>query len=154
MSALAGLIRWNEAPLGALVDHIVTTYHRPMPAALRDLQALARRAFGAALDDRLGELRDLLAEHMRREEQLVFPWLRRVHQDGAAVLVSLLEREHDDAERRIRDLIALAEAGGGAPRSATALAARLRALAADHSEHVRLEDGVLFPRALVACASR
>lgn len=149
MSVTATASRWDDAPLGALIDYIVTTYHRPLPDTLLEIEALAKSAFGAALADGVADLRELLVEHMRREEELVFPWLRRRSPNGAGLVVNLLEHEHGDTFHRVRAMHALVDGRGGrAPRSLGALKRRLRELELVLGEHIRLENEILFPRAL------
>jgi len=144
---------WDEAPLGALIDHIVATYHRPLPAMLARLQAAARQALGAQLTERIDELRGLLLDHLRREEELVFPWLRRPSPGAAGVLVSLLEHEHGDAVRCVRDLRrTVASLAGASAEMTRAVTNELRVLEAALEEHIQLENQVLFPRALAASA--
>lgn len=151
MSSILTADRWNDAPLGALIDHIVATYHRPLPEALRRLRILARGGLARELDDRLAALGELLLEHTHREEELVFPWLRRSVQHGAGVLVTLLEHEHGDVVRQLAELRAMTSApGASASGSRRALSSHLGALQVALVEHLRLESCVLFPRALVA----
>ncbi len=143
--------RWDEAPLGDLIDHLVTAYHRPLVRALATLPRHARGAVGPDFAGRVEELRELLVEHMRREEELVFPWLRRPRPGGAELLVHLLEHEHGDTLRRVRVLRAeVAARARVAPRAARALSARLRRLERGLDAHILLENRVLFPRALAA----
>ncbi len=55
----------------------------------------------------------------------------------------------------LRELRGLVQAGvATAPRSSGKLAARLRELEVALDEHIRLENSVLFPRALVADTSQ
>lgn len=137
--------------LGALIDHIIATYHRPLPRMLGRLASAARRVGGAALAAQVDELGVLLREHMHREEVLVFPWLRRDNRTAAGVLVNLLEHEHGDVVRQLQELQRLATAHAGAGgRAAGALSAQLRALEVALDEHIHLENHVLFPRALAA----
>lgn len=145
---------WDQRPLGALIDHIVAAYHRPQPAELARLQALAEHLPGGAVAAGLAGLRELLREHTRREEELVFPWLRGGNQRSAGLLVNLLEHEHGDIERGLRDLTRLcapdaAEPDRVAARVRRELAAGLRAFERTLDVHLRLENRVLFPRALV-----
>jgi len=143
--------RWDEAPLGALIDHIVETYHRPLPGMLTRLAAAATAALGATFAAQIDDLKGLLLDHMRREEELVFPWLRRPSPGSAGVLVTLLEREHDDAVRCVRELRQTLADLAAAPRATNdSLTAQLRDLEQALEEHVTLENQVLFPRALAA----
>jgi regulator of cell morphogenesis and NO signaling len=151
--------RWEHASIDELIDHIVDTYHRPLPGAL----ACAAAAVRAALDaqtarDRanlaraaatLERITELLIEHQRQEEELVFPWLRSPERASAGLLVSLLERDHHEIERLIADLGGLASSieHGAEQRP---FAASLVELAAALHRHLDLENHVLFPRALAA----
>ena len=84
---------FTDAPLGALLDHIVSRYH----TALReDHPRLGRMADKVAevhgsrhpelreLSDVYRELRDALTPHLATEEQRVFPAIRRVAEPGGA----------------------------------------------------------------------
>ncbi|MCA9675820.1 MAG: hemerythrin domain-containing protein [Kofleriaceae bacterium] len=145
---------WDDAPLGALIDHIVATYHRPLPAMLARLRALAARGVDGAVVAGLQDLSSLLLDHMRREEELVFPWLRRRSRNTAGVLVNLLEHEHVDAVHRVQKLHVLAGAGEHdapvAPRGGGPLVELLRELEHALVAHIALENQVLFPRGLAA----
>jgi iron-sulfur cluster repair protein YtfE (RIC family) len=153
------LARWEHAPLDELIDHIIDTYHRPLPGAL----ACAAAAVRAALDaqtarDRaklgraattLERITELLLEHQRQEEELVFPWLRSRDRASAGLLVSLLERDHREIEREIAELGALA-ASLDHDALRRPFAAALAGLAEELHQHLDLENRVLFPRALAA----
>ena len=151
------LARWEQAPIEDLIDHIVDTYHRPLPGALAcaaaairaglDAQGARDRANLARAAASLERITELLLEHQRQEEELVFPWLRSRDRTSAGLLVSLLERDHHEIEREIADLGALAASidhdGERRPFATT-----LGALADELHRHIELENRVLFPRAL------
>lgn len=151
---------WAERPLGALIDHIIAAYHRPLPAELARLLALAEQLPGGGLVRGLTGLRELLREHTRREEDLVFPWLRGGSRRSAGLLVNLLEHEHGDIERCLRELTDLcvphADADVDADPEAWVrreLSAGLHAFDRALAAHLRLENRVLFPRALTGAVS-
>lgn len=136
-----------ERSLAELVEHVVAGFHRPTPqlfddaeAELRSLGATAARALEA-----LADLRAQLISHMAKEETVLFPWLvsERAHTAGAPIRV--MQLEHLDTLAyldRVRALASAAFAGAASPH--------LDALERSLRDHVRIEDEVLFPRALVA----
>jgi regulator of cell morphogenesis and NO signaling len=75
--------RWREAPLTALLDHIVETYHRRLDEELPRLELMARKVLHVHGDkvpdvlpapvDTFLELRRELEDHMAKEEQILFP---------------------------------------------------------------------------------
>ena len=154
---------FTDAPLGALLDHIVSRYH----AALReDLPRLGRMADKVAevhgsrhpelreLSDVYRELRDELTPHLATEEQRVFPAVRRVAEPGGTAedvqrALHALEEEHDRAGvalARLRTLsggFAVPEDGCATYR---ALYEGLARFERELHEHVHLENNVLFPR--------
>lgn len=140
--------RWIEAPLEDLIAHIVISYHGPLPARLSRIAELTRAVFGTALDERLAELGLLLLEHTRREEELVFPWLRRCNPGSAGMLVNLLEREHHEVVHRIDTLRRFAGSVVHRRRGLLELSAQLAVFDAELEIHMGLENRVLFPRAL------
>ena len=122
--------RWENAPLGDLIDYIVRAYHRPLPVTLARLAAHAHGTRRAKLE----RLRELVVDHMREEEELVFPWLRSPQSRTAGMLVHLLERDHREIEGVLGEL-------EGASGELDEVVRTLREL-------FRLEGQVLFPRAL------
>ncbi len=137
------LRRWEHAPISDLIDYIVRAYHRPLPATLARLVSLAPRG-----RDQLEHLRDLVVEHLREEEELVFPWLRSRERSSAGVLVHLLERDHREIERSLGELDVLVDIAD-ASREARAFAIAFREIAGALRALFRFENTVLFPRALV-----
>jgi regulator of cell morphogenesis and NO signaling len=92
---------WSEAPLDALIDHIVDTHHAYLREELPRLDALLTRvvaAHGDAVDwlaptqDVFTTLRDDLYAHMESEEDRVFPAIRRLATDPSAVLDDGIEQ--------------------------------------------------------------
>jgi regulator of cell morphogenesis and NO signaling len=154
---------FTDAPLGALLDHIVSRYH----AALReDLPRLGRMADKVAevhggrhpelheLARVYGGLRDELLPHMGAEEERVFPALRRLAEadpQAADVQSALhaLEEEHDRAGVALARLRSLSH-GFTVPDDACAtyraLYEGLVRFERELHEHVHLENNVLFPR--------
>ncbi len=143
--------------LAALTRHIENRYHARHREQLPALVALAERVedvhFG---DEDLPEglsllLRRLIGElevHMKKEELLLFPAIRRGGLPGTAEKVAAMRADHDDhaqEQAEIRRLTRNLTLPGGACRTWAALYAGLEEFLADLSEHIRLENDELFP---------
>lgn len=157
---------WAYEPLGALIAHIEAAYHAPLQEELPRLRALSAKVaqvHGARawqlgrLDAALGELATELVAHMRKEEQVLFPAIRRLETgDGSsafpvAVPISVMEQEHEHAGQLLAEIRALTD-GFSVPEwgcaTVRALYHGLAELEAAMHVHVHLENNVLFPRAI------
>ena len=153
--------RWLEAPLPELVEHIVTTFHRPLREELPRLELMARKVARVhadrdpegrlpALVDTFVALRGELEEHMEEEEESLFPALLDRRSDvGVAAFVD----DHTVAGaalERLRELTDGYVAPADACNTWRALWAGLAALESTMHEHVHLENNVLVPRAAAA----
>ena len=156
---------WTREPLGALIDHIVRTYHMPLRDELPRLEAMAAkvaRVHGAKaphlarVDALVPELSADLTLHMQKEEGMLFPAINALAADRAPGIpigapIHVMEHEHDRAGEVLAEL---REITGGyvAPPWACgtfqALYQGLAELESDMHQHVHLENNVLFPRAL------
>lgn len=155
--------------LTELADQIEKVHHGYLKAELPRLAALAdkvARVHGGS-DPRLvtvqGVFRALaedLAFHLQKEEQVLFPAIREMERSGSAggfhcgslaAPVSVMEGDHADAAAALKQLRGLT-GGYAAPEWACntylALLDGLRRLDEDMAEHVRKEEGQLFPRAM------
>jgi regulator of cell morphogenesis and NO signaling len=152
---------WENAPLEAVIDHILATYHRPLDEELPRIEAMAGRVYevhGSKDPERLGEivrvygaLKADLEPHMQKEEAILFPMIRQGMGRMADGPVAVMRSEHDEAGALLRRLRELTD-GYAPPASACntwrALYHALSELEASLHEHIHLENNVLFPRAL------
>jgi regulator of cell morphogenesis and NO signaling len=154
---------FTDAPLGVLLDHIVSRYHTVLR---EDLPRLGRMADKVAEvhGSRHPELRELadvyrklhneLTPHLATEEERVFPALRRVAEPSAAGedvqgALHALEEEHDRAGAALARLRALSGGFAVPEDGCTTYRALYEGLARferELHEHVHLENNVLFPR--------
>ena len=141
----------------ALTRHIETRYHQRHREQLPQLVALSTKVetvhsgdpnvptgLAALLQRLVGDLE----VHMKKEELILFPAIRR-GASSVAEPIAAMRADHDDhtAETvEIRRLTAGLTLPAGACRTWTALYDGLGIFLTDLEEHIRLENEVLFPR--------
>jgi iron-sulfur cluster repair di-iron protein len=113
---------WAEAPLPALLDHILDVFHAPHRAAFEALRRMGDKVVFAHGHDpqwgpRLVQVRSLLEvladeleQHMQKEERVLFPWIRGGHGQSAGAPGA------GDAERARTHRHPPAGDAGGGPR--------------------------------------
>jgi len=141
-----------------LTRHIETRYHARHREQLPPLAAMAAKVedvhFGdehvpAGLSDVLRRMIGEMEVHMKKEELILFPAIRRGGGPGIENPIAVMRADHDDhvtevAEiRRLTGDLTLPE---GACGTWTALYAGLDEFITDLEEHMRLENDVLFPQ--------
>jgi len=156
-----------------LIDHIVDTHHAYVRDALprigRHLEKLAsahgdRHPELAIVVRTFGELGAGLTQHMSKEEQILFPYVRDLAQQarracGGAISpfgtvqnpIRMMEREHRDAAEgleTIRELTNGYTAPADGCRTYSVTMQELAEFERDLHRHVHLENNVLFPRAI------
>lgn len=142
----------------ALVDLIEQRYHATHRRELPELINLARRVervhadnpdVPAGLADLLTTMAAELGDHMAKEENVLFPMMRRGGHPMIAQPIAMMRHEHDDHGEHLEAMDRLTH-GGVAPDGACntwrALYAGTRKLAEDLTEHVHIENNILFPR--------
>lgn len=159
---------WAHAPMSELADHIERTHHAYLRRELPRLTQLTRKVAAvhgrnrAELVEVAGVIQGLRAElesHMLKEEQILFPIIRRLEHAGTAGVfhcgsvnnpISVMEHEHDSAGRALARLNELT--GGYVPPmdacgSWRAMLDGLQTLERDLHVHIHKENNILFPRA-------
>lgn len=153
--------RWDSAPLVELIDHILEAYHVPLWEELPRLDAMARKVLAVHGDkdpemlggivEVYGALKAELEQHMRKEEQVLFPMIKSGNGSMAGPPVNVMHAEHEsagEALRRLRELTNNYTVPEGACNTWRALWHGLEALENDLHQHIHLENNILFPRAL------
>jgi regulator of cell morphogenesis and NO signaling len=154
----------QEAPVepDALIAHILTRYHDVHRRELAELIRLAKRVevvHGARADAPKG-LADLLApfareldDHMRKEENVLFPLMLAGGSDFIRHPIAAMRMEHSEAGDTLKKLEVFA---GEPPTDACttwrALNAGLAKFCDDLMMHIHLENNVLFPAFEVGAA--
>jgi len=162
--------RW---PLTRLIDHVVSTHHtyvRSVSPTIGQYLAKLRDVHGARHPElhrvaaAFARLSSDLAQHLLKEEQVLFPYVRDLvdHADqpfgalrspfgSVANPIRMMEREHREAADELRIIRELTNSYTVPEDGCTTYAVCLAELAQferDLHRHVHLENNVLFPRAV------
>lgn len=154
---------WHALPLEKLITHIVDTHHVYLANALPRLQGLlakVARAHGEKHSDVLqplvtifDELKSELEAHLRKEEEVTFPAIRRMlngtWDETVARTIAELESEHEAAGAALEAMHRVTHDFALPADACTTFAAAyegLQALEGDLHQHIHKENNVLFPR--------
>ncbi len=149
---------WAEQSSEALVTVIETRFHAGHRRDLAELIRLARRVEAVhhdkpsapqGLADLLREMLADLEQHMAKEEQVLFPLIRRGGHPMLAGPIAVMVAEHEGHGDRLRTIASLCH-DFIPPEEACptwrALYAGLQHVEGEVMEHIALENNVLFPR--------
>ncbi len=146
----------RSMPADALIDHILVRYHDRHREQLPELIRLARRVEQVhgdradcpkALADHLVDMQQELESHMMKEEQVLFPVLRRASPAKMMAPISMMRFEHDQHGEALEEMERLTQditAPQDACNTWRALYAGLAQLREDLMQHIHLENNVLF----------
>lgn len=155
---------WVDVPLAELVSHIVERHHAFTRAELERLGPMldkVARVHGER-HPQMVEVAALfrtfavdLAQHMRKEEAVLFPAILQVAGRGMPLSgpIAVMRTEHEAAGSDLARMRMLTDGfvpPTGACNTFRAALAGLAELEADLHEHVHLENNVLFERVLPA----
>lgn len=157
-AAAAQNLDWSQASDTALVEHLLTRYHAVHREQLPELIRLARRVEHVhgerddcphGLADHLDAMAQELESHMRKEEVVLFPMIKRGQGEMARMPISAMRAEHDDHGVELRRLAELTH-DITTPRDACttwrALYMGLRSFRDDLMQHIHTENNILFER--------
>lgn len=158
--------QWATADLSKLAEHIVQKHHsfvRRESSRLTDLLQKVQAVHGTShpelnqIEKRFGELASELAQHMLKEERVLFPLIAELESGGQVASCGVefpirrMISEHDGAGEllaAIRSLSARFQPPADACLSFRALYQGLEEFERDLHRHIHLENNILFPRAL------
>jgi regulator of cell morphogenesis and NO signaling len=156
---------WNERSQTEVADHIERHYHAalrrdlpPLIDAARKVERVHARKPGvpAGLADVLTEFFAEMQSHMAKEENILFPMIRRGARGEAVYMpVRVMEGEHDAHREqlvRIRELTDDLRLPAHACATWTALYHGLETIEAELMQHIHLENNILFSRAIRGAA--
>ncbi len=142
----------------ALIDHILSRYHAVHREQLPELIRMARRVEAvhrdhpqvpAGLSALLEQAEHELLDHMAKEEEILFPMMRRGSGGGMAQYpIRVMRQEHHSHGEMIAALMARTQDATppeGACTTWRALYAGLASLVDDLMQHIHLENNQLFP---------
>lgn len=147
---------WRARPSGELIDYILARYHQRHREQLPELIRLAERveqvhgdrlACPRGLGAHLRAMEQELQDHMAKEEQVLFPLLRRDHHGALRGPITVMRMEHDQHGAALEQLAALTDGitlPEGACNTWRALYRGLATLRQDLMEHIHLENNILF----------
>ncbi len=167
---------WTTAPLHRLAEHIVTTHHgftRQQLTLLHTLMEKVVHRHGAThaevpeLSQALAALAAELTHHFICEENILFPYIARLEQEGRATLppmfgsvsqpIQKMMLDHDRAGDELSHMRTLTNNYQPPQDACTTYRALYRALEdleKDLHQHIHLENNILFPRALALSQAR
>jgi regulator of cell morphogenesis and NO signaling len=141
-----------------LIGHILQRYHQVHRRELPELRDLAIRveqvhadhpAVPKGLSNHLARMQAALESHMQKEEQVLFPLMLAGGNPMIVHPIDMMRHEHDEHGEELRTLAALTHdmaLPDGACNSWRALYAGVAKLAEDLTEHIHIENNILFPR--------
>ena len=141
-----------------LIEHILARYHQVHRREMAELRTLAARVeqvhagnpkLPIGLSDLLERMQANMESHMQKEEQILFPMMRMGGNPMIVHPIAMMRHEHDDHGDDLRELAALTNdmtPPDGACSSWLALYAGLAKFAEDLTEHIHIENNILFPR--------
>jgi len=151
---------WEHRSQVELVDHIESHYHAALRRDLPPLINAARKVervhaekpgVPAGLGKLLAAFFTEMEHHMAKEENVLFPMIRRGACSEAAYMpVRVLEGEHDSHREYLEAIRALTDdllLPAGACATWTALYEGLTTIEAELMQHIHLENNILFRRA-------
>jgi regulator of cell morphogenesis and NO signaling len=160
---------WNEATLASLCDNIEQTHHAFLKAELPRLHEMIAKVVGvhgashpemSEVRQAFAELRSELEPHMFKEEQVLFPAIRRLEESDTkpgfpfgsiANPIRMMEHEHDvagDALETIRRATRDYQVPTDVCNTYRAMLDGLQRLEQDLHRHIHKENSILFPRAI------
>jgi regulator of cell morphogenesis and NO signaling len=164
---------WRQASLTTLTEHIIDTHHYFTRQELDRLEKLFdkvcsrhgeshRELFEA--QKTFYQLKQDLIPHMLKEEQALFPYIRRMEEaagEGRAIPppffgtvrnpARMMMAEHDTAGDMLKHLRGVTNGYTTPPDGCVSFQTLYQALAAfeaDLHQHIHLENNILFPRAV------
>lgn len=163
---IAEAFNLEKSSLSELVDHIVSTHHRYLVKELPIIKKLLMKVIARHGDDHV-EFKSLhepfetftidILEHMSKEENVLFPWIRRIDSETNCSEstcgdiknpIAVLMHEHDisgEFLEKFRNLTNDYTPFEGACPTVRVLLQKLHDLERDTHKHVHMENHVLFP---------
>ena len=155
---------WTESDSNTIIDHVISEYHNPLREEFLNLSPYVTkvsRVHGGHRPELLKvydlyyELKKEMLEHVAKEEETVFPLIRKLDADmvedreQALNYIKELEKEHDHAGailKELREITSDFTPPADACGTYRLVYKRLEMLEEQTFMHVHLENNILFPR--------
>lgn len=165
---------YNEWSPAFLIDYIINNHHHFVRTKLPEIKGYAEKVAKVhgktypVLEDMLGKflvLKDEILSHLEAEEQVLFPYVKKLTKaeatgkspakelrtSTAVQAIEMMEAEHEEAGRLMAELEEMSD--GFTPPEDACTTFRvyfqnLQAFQDDLHKHVHLENNILFPKAL------
>jgi regulator of cell morphogenesis and NO signaling len=141
-----------------LIELVLTRYHQVHRQELPELRALAQRveqvhaghpALPNGLSDLLARMHGEMESHMQKEEQILFPMMLAGGNPMIVHPIGVMRHEHDGHGEELAALAKLTDdltLPADACNTWRALYAGLGKLRDDLTEHIHVENNILFPK--------
>lgn len=156
---------WKPSFLADFITNQHHTFVRENTPILRELSAKVSIKHGdkypymKTVNEKLNELLNELETHMKKEEYILFPYIRQIEAtklkaeafNSVQDPIWMMEQEHDIAGELIHEINALCnnyEEPVDACNSHKLLLYKLEEFENDLYQHIHLENNILFPKAL------
>ena len=160
--------KWQSAPLGELIAHIVSTHHEYVKQEVPRLEKLLAKVCSVhgqhhpellEIQQTFQELANELSSHLMKEEQILFPYIVQAERGETPHAcfgtvqnpIRMMMFEHDNAGAALRAMRASSQnytVPADGCISYQTLYQALQAFEADLHQHIHLENNILFPRAV------
>lgn len=172
-SGAVGSLDFDNWDLGFLIDFIINTHHKYVSSAIPQIIPLAQKVaeVHGEIHPEVIQIRDLfegladeLLSHMQKEEQILFPFIKKLldtttsqdeidnfHCATVQGPISVMEAEHDNAGIVLKEISKLSNGytlPEGACNTFRVLYGKLNEFENDLHRHIHLENNILFPKSL------
>ena len=153
---------WSDRSTHELIDYILRKFHRPLGVHLLNLEILIdmiiethRKEIGELMGKiraAFVSLRGAILEHLMKEEDIVFPWIRSGNNRSTVkAIVYDMRQQHRGIAAKMKTVVGKTSrlpGTAGICVGQQALYATLEELEAGLFYHIYMENNVLYPRVL------
>lgn len=167
-------LHFDEWPLDFLADYIINVHHSYLKHSMPEIKKMLssfvtehikKHAYLADLEHAYNQLYKEVFPHMKQEEEILFPYIKQIYhayttkESYASLLVRTLRKpveevmakEHESAMKHLQKFRALTNdytPPATACVSHRVCFAKLKELDNDLTQHIHLENNILFPKAI------
>ena len=165
---------FDEWPLDFLADYIVNVHHSYLKQTMSEIKKMLKRFIEehvkrypelSALEVSFNQLYKEVFPHMKQEEEILFPYIKQIYhawstkESYASLLVRTLRKpveevmtkDHESAIKHLHKFRTLTNDYTPPPNACVSHRvsfAKLKELDNDLTQHIHLENNILFPKAI------